>query len=146
MAIADENATAKILSDLWIHQNRQMWGRIQLAATLQAGFLGLGYLLRKVEVPVMPQVACLAAGIATAALIHITAVDRAIRDKYKDDLKPFGIAIGFDRTNPADKKRYDEVPFGVLAFLDSKFYVNIILGSLVVLDVIAAIIFATVKF
>jgi hypothetical protein len=137
---------AKILSDLWMHQNRRMWDRLQLAATLQAGLLGVGYLLRKLDVAAMPQLASVAAGIATAALIHITAVDRAIRDKYRDALKCYGLSIGFTRGHPDDDKRYKEASLGSLVFLDSRFYVNTILVALILLDLIAFVIFSAVKF
>lgn len=134
--LADANTVAKIMSDLWIHQNRRMWDRLQLAATLQAGLLGAAYLLQTFKLTTLLILTCGFAMLATAALIHISSVDRAIRNKYRDELKKLGVHIGFDRDNPEDKKRYDGASFG-LAFLDSQFYMNSVFLSLIGLDAVA---------
>jgi hypothetical protein len=132
-----DDGKVKVLSDLWMHQNRRMWDRLQLAATLQAGLLGAAYFLTNDKWPTLTIVACLVAMVATGALIHITSVDRAIRNKYRDELISLGISVGFDRENPDDLARYNAVSFGILNFLDSKFYVNCVLVSLMALDLAA---------
>jgi hypothetical protein len=122
-----------------MHQNRQMWGRLQLAGTLQAGLLGAAYVLHTFKSPTLTLLACAAAFTATAALIHITSVDRAIRDKYRDKLTLFGVSIGFHSDKPDDMQRYNRASFG-LNFLDSKFYMNAILVFLMGLDIAALIV------
>ena len=118
----DANNTAKILSDLWIHQNRLMWDRLQLLAILQAAFLGAAYTLHVKNWPVAVFFVCLFAIVISAALMHTANIDRAIRDKHRDKLLNLGIEVRLQFDNPDDMKRHDDASWGQVRF-NSKYYI-----------------------
>ena len=142
----DKPTLAKITSDLWIHQNLLMWNRLQTLAILQAGLLGATVTLAGGKWAVLTFFTPVVAIAATFFLMHISSVDRAVRDKYRDDLKIMGITVGFDMTKDADRERYRLASWEIIGRnqrkgrLDLENYMNGIFISLMALDGIAGIV------
>jgi hypothetical protein len=129
----DFEAEARL--DLWIHQNQLIWSRLQWFAISQVTMVSAAYTLSQWLITIGLGLVTM---IATLALMHITNVDRVIRNKYRDELKMYGISVGIDpQQSTADSKRYEAGSLSWLKPLTSHFYLTGIFLFAIAFDVIA---------
>jgi hypothetical protein len=135
----DFEAEARL--DLWIHQNQLIWSRLQWFAISQVTMVSAAYTLSQWLITIGLGLVTI---LATLALMHITDVDRVIRNKYRDELKTYGISVGID-TQTNDSKGFQSKPRSWLTPLTSQFYLTGVFLFAVAFDVIAFWYLATLQ-
>ena len=140
MKTIEPDTHAKILSDHWIHQNGLMWGRLHTVIISQIGLLGAAYTLSSLGWKGLAFGGCVLAAIASVALIQISHHDRRVRDKYRVELKQFGVHLSIDFNDPAQAAKHQDSPLSI-KFFDAKSYMKVVLFIFGLLDVFAAVVF-----
>jgi len=128
-------AKAKLLIDLWMHQNTLMWSRVQLLAAVQGAAFTANYVLHHSFASIG---VCVAAAAATCFLIYISNVDRLIRDKYSSELKKHDFQLGF--TPEERSKMYVRgLGFPLRASIHAETTLLSIFWSFIIVDVVVLI-------
>lgn len=82
---------ARLLLDLWLHQDRLIWGRLCLVAGFQAFALTAVYAIRSVLASFAILIVTLA---ATGFFLYVCQIDRETRDAYGARLAVLRFAVG----------------------------------------------------
>ena len=135
--MSDSDITNKALVDLWMHQNRLMWDRLNTLGILQIAMLGAAYGLSAEQWSAPLIFYTLVSLVAyTITLWHRSDVDRCVREKHSLKLKKMGLDVRLDLTNEDDMKLWDDASYlaPYLKHFGSKFYMSIIFGSFIIFD------------
>jgi hypothetical protein len=89
----------KAALDIWMHQNKLMWDRLQTLSLIQIPLLGASFALAT-QIPSLAQFAQFAALTALGAtflLWHRTMADRHVRNRYQYILEEKNFIVGLEK-------------------------------------------------
>ena len=113
---------------------------------LQIAFFGAGYTLRGIKHYELIFLPFAMAIVATTALLHISHVDRAVRNIIAKRLADeFEIHIRLREDNLDDRVEYEKVASSSLRWIGSAFYINMMFYVAIIIDLFAGWLLTTAQ-